>query len=105
MQRISKPLLALALGVVFGAASLAEADTALAQKNGCTACHAVDTKIVGPSFQEIAEKYRDQENAKVFLSAKVRSGGSGIWGTVPMPPNAHVSDADIATLVDWILQR
>ena len=76
---------------------------ALMQKSGCVACHAVDKKVVGPSYQDVAAKYKGDKDALAKLSDKVKKGGSGVWGPVPMPPNAQVSDADIKNLVGWIL--
>ena len=76
---------------------------ALMQKDGCSACHAIDRKVVGPAYQDVAAKYKGDKDALAKLSEKVKKGGSGVWGPVPMPPNAQISDADIKTLVGWIL--
>jgi cytochrome c len=73
------------------------------KKNACNACHAIDKKVVGPSYQEVAAKYRGDAKAEAMLIDKVKKGGVGTWGQVPMPPNAQVSDADVKTLVKWIL--
>ena len=81
----------------------ATANLELAQKSGCTACHAVDKKVVGPSYKEVAAKYKNDKGAQAKLEKKVKEGGSGVWGQVPMPPNTHVKDADITTLVKWVL--
>jgi cytochrome c len=82
----------------------ASANEALAQKSGCMACHAVDKKIVGPAFKEVAAKYRADKAAEAKLVDKVKKGGSGVWGQVPMPPNSPmVKDEDIKTLVKWVL--
>ena len=78
------------------------ANQALAQKSGCLACHAVDKKIVGPAYQEIAKKYASSMKAD-DLAKRIKSGGSGHWGPVPMPPQAALSDADAKTLATWIL--
>mgnify|MGYP002776288379 FL=1 len=75
----------------------------LANKSGCMACHGVNNKIVGPGYNEVIARYKDQSDAEDRLVAKVKSGGQGAWGSIPMPPNAHVSDADLKTLVKWIL--
>jgi len=83
---------------------LAQASDALAAKNSCTACHAKDHKVVGPAFKDIAAKYAGDKDATDKLVAKVKKGGSGVWGSVPMPPNAQVSDADVKALVTWILK-
>jgi cytochrome c5 len=76
---------------------------AMMRRDGCAACHGVDKKILGPSYQDVAAKYRGDKDAQSKLTQKVKMGGSGVWGAVPMPPNAQVSDADIAALVSWIL--
>ena len=81
------------------------ANLELAQKSGCTACHAVDKKVVGPSYKEVAAKYKGDKGAEAKLVDKVKKGGQGVWGQVPMPPNSHVSDADIKTLVKWVLSQ
>jgi cytochrome c len=81
----------------------AQADEALAKKHNCTACHAVDKKLVGPAYKDVAKKYKGQSVA-AKLEEKVKKGGQGVWGPVPMPPNAAVPDADIKKLVDWILK-
>lgn len=75
----------------------------LARKSACTACHSVDKKLVGPSYKEIAKKYSGDKGAEAKLAEKVKKGGSGVWGPVPMPPNATLKDEDAKTLVKWIL--
>jgi len=82
----------------------ARADEALAKKYNCFTCHAVDKKLVGPAYKDVAKKYKGQSDAVAKLSAKVKKGGSGVWGPVPMPPNATVPDADIKKLVEWVLK-
>lgn len=82
----------------------ARADEALAKKHNCLACHQTDKKLVGPSYKDIAKKYKGQASAAGMLADKVKKGGSGAFGPVPMPPNPAVPDADIKTLVDWILK-
>jgi cytochrome c5 len=76
---------------------------AMMQKDGCAVCHGVDKKIVGPAYVDVATKYRGDKDALAKLSQKVKAGGSGVWGEVPMPPNTQVSEADIKALVSWIL--
>jgi len=71
-------------------------------KYGCQACHAVDKKIVGPAFKDVASKYANDKSAREKLEKKIQTGGSGVWGTVPMPPT-NVPDADRAALVEWVL--
>ncbi len=75
----------------------------LAKKSGCVACHAIDKKLVGPAWQEVANKYKGDAEAPAKLSAKIVSGGKGVWGAVPMPPQAKVSQADVTELVTFIL--
>jgi cytochrome c len=82
----------------------AAANEALAQKSGCMACHAIDKKIVGPAYKEVAAKYRGDKGAEAKLVEKVKKGGQGVWGQVPMPPNSPmVKDEDIKALVKWVL--
>jgi len=76
--------------------------TPLAAKYNCTACHSADKKIVGPSYKEVAAKYAGDSGAAAKLEQKVKNGGSGVWGAIPMPPN-NVPDADLKALVAWIL--
>ena len=84
-------------------AAPALANEELAKKNACTACHAIDKKIVGPGYKEVAAKYRGDTKAEAMLIDKVTKGGVGAWGQVPMPPNAQVKDEDVKTLVKWVL--
>ena len=99
-----KKTLSLVAAVAVSAAAMpALASLELAQKNACTACHAVDKKLVGPAYKDVANKYRDDPKAPAKLEEKVKKGSVGTWGQVPMPPNSHVSDADVKTLVKWIL--
>ena len=87
------------------ASVLAQDAAKLAQEKACLACHAVDKKVVGPSYKEIAAKYRTDKNAEANLIKKVRAGGSGVWGQVPMPPNTTVSDKEAQILVKWIMSQ
>jgi cytochrome c len=97
-------VLALVLGAAASAlVSTAQAQEALAKKHNCFACHAVDKKVVGPAYKDVAAKYRNDPQAAAKLFEKVKKGGSGVWGPVPMPPNSPVPDADIKSLVSWIL--
>jgi cytochrome c len=96
--------LALALGVAACAlTSTSYAQEDLAKKYNCFACHAVDKKVVGPAYKDVAAKYRGDKSAPGKLFEKVKKGGAGVWGPVPMPPNTQVPDADVKKLVDWIL--
>jgi cytochrome c len=97
-------LIALAAAVAAGGAWAADPEAAMA-KAGCTACHAKDKKLVGPSFKEIAAKYKGQD-VVAKLSEKVRKGGSGVFGPVPMAPNPpdKISDADLKAAIEYILK-
>ncbi len=81
----------------------AKASEALAQKSGCLACHAVQNKVVGPSYKEVAAKYKNDKGAEARLAAKIKAGGSGVWGPIPMPPHPQVKEDDIRTITQWIL--
>ena len=76
---------------------------ALAKKHNCLQCHAADKKILGPSYKDVASKYKADKNAKALLVKSVKAGSKGTWGPIPMPPNDKLSDAEAATLVEWIL--
>jgi cytochrome c len=91
--------------VCLSASFSAVASEALAKKNNCLACHTVDKKVVGPSYKEVAAKYRGDKAAEAKLVDKVKKGGAGVWGQVPMPPNASVPDAEVKALVAWILSQ
>ena len=96
---------AVTLAVAAGLAPPARAQEALLTKYGCLACHRVDAKLVGPAYKEVAAKYRGQPDAAAALYTKVRRGGAGVWGSVPMPPNPTVSDADLKAMVKFILSQ
>lgn len=87
------------------AAGPAFANADLATKKNCMACHAVDKKLVGPAYKEVAAKYAGQKDAVDKLTQKVLKGGSGVWGAVPMPANAQVSPAEAKQLVEWVLTQ
>ena len=96
------------LAAAIGFAGQTAADENLAMKSGCLACHKVDVKLVGPSYQEIAAKYKDQEGAQEMLTESVIKGSVNKWGPVPMPAKggrADVSDEDIGKIVAWILTQ
>lgn len=99
-----KPVSTLVAVATLAATSLpAFANLELATKNACTACHAADRKIVGPSYADIAKKYAGQKDAAATLAASIRKGGMGKWGPVPMPPQPALSEADLNTLAAWVL--
>ena len=100
MRKLPASLL-IALTAVAAAPAFAQAD--LAQKKNCMACHAVDKKLVGPAYKEVATKYAGQKDAVDKLAQKVVKGGSGAWGAVPMPANPQVTEAEAKQLVTWIM--
>ena len=107
MKRTFPALASTLLFAVAGlvAATPALADMALATAKNCMACHAVDKKLVGPSYKDVAAKYAGQRDAVEKLSAKVIKGGSGVWGPIPMPANAQVTPDEAKKLVAWILTQ
>lgn len=94
---------------VTGAAAAPKADggaidvKALLVSNSCTACHGMKAKMVGPGFAEVAEKYKGQADAKAYLAGKIKNGGAGVWGAIPMPPQSQLSDAELAAMASWIV--
>ena len=101
MKHILVAIATLAAGIA--ATTPAMADLALATAKNCMACHAVDKKLVGPSYKDVAAKYAGQKDAAEKLAGKVIKGGSGVWGPVPMPANAQVSAEEAKKLVAWVL--
>jgi cytochrome c len=103
MKRILLVLASMTAGLAVSTPALA--DLQLATAKNCMACHAVDKKLVGPSYKDVAAKYAGQKDAADKLAAKVIKGGSGVWGPVPMPANAQVSPDEAKKLVAWILTQ
>lgn len=101
MKHTVLPLAVLGLAIALPARG--DPPTALAQKYACFTCHAVDQKLIGPSWKAIAQRYRGQKGAEQTLIAKIRTGSVGAWGSEAMPPNPAPSDADLKELVDYIL--
>ena len=91
------------LALTAASAMPAMADLALAQSKNCMACHAVDKKVVGPAYKDVAKKYAGNAKAQDMLVAKVMKGGAGVWGPVPMPANAQVNESEAKKLVAWVL--
>jgi cytochrome c len=87
----------------FASTMPAHADLALAQKSACMACHAVDKKVLGPSYQSVAEKYAKEKDYVAKLATSIKAGGSGKYGPIPMPAQAALADADATKLAKWIL--
>ena len=102
MKRV---LLTFAALAAVTAAAPAMADEALAKAKNCMSCHAVDKKLVGPAFKDVAAKYAGQKDATDKLAAKIIKGGSGVWGPIPMPANAQVNDAEAKKLAAWVLAQ
>lgn len=101
---LATALLATALLAMTASAIAGSGAEALAQKSGCLLCHGVDKKIVGPAYKDVAAKYKGDKTAEAKLIQKVKTGGSGAWGEMPMPPNSpQVKDDDIKTIVQWVL--
>ena len=96
--------LTLALGLLVSVGQAA-ADEAAARSNGCMACHAVDKKVVGPSYKSIASKFKGDANAADRLAKEVRTGSKGVWGPVPMPAQTKISDADLKKVIAWVLAQ
>ena len=92
-----------AAGLMVAGSTLAADMPDLAKKNNCTACHAIDKKVVGPAFGDIAKKYKGDATAKAKLATKIIKGGGGVWGAMPMPASPKISQADAETLADFVL--
>lgn len=97
--------LVLGVGAALAVSAPARASPELAKKHACFACHAVDKKLVGPSYKDVAGKYKGDKAAEARLVEKVKKGSQGTWGQVPMPPNAAVPDNDVRALVKWVLSQ
>ena len=104
MKALKVALIATGL-LTLGTSALAEDGQALAKKSGCLSCHAVDHKIIGPAYKDVAKKYKGEADAEAKLVAKVKKGGGGVWGAMPMPAQAQLSDADAHALVKWVLAQ
>jgi cytochrome c len=102
MMKVAAAAFAVA-GLFAAGAVQADAGEDLLKKSGCTACHAMDKKLVGPAYVEVAAKYKGDAGAAAKLADKVKKGGSGVWGPVPMPPNPQVKDDDLKTMITYIL--
>jgi len=100
-----KTMLVVLSAAALGAVGPAFANADLAQKKNCMACHAVDKKLVGPAYKDVAAKYAGQKDAVDKLAEKVLKGGSGVWGPVPMPANPQVTAAEAKQLVQWVLTQ
>ncbi len=105
MKKLSIALSAIGLALV-ATSSLAATPEEAMNKAGCVACHAKDKKLVGPAFKDIAAKYKGDKSAPAKLTEKVRKGGAGVWGPIPMPPNGpdKINDEDLKGAVDSILK-
>ncbi len=106
-MKVSVMLFAVSVAGALALPALARAadGETLAKSNGCMACHSVNAKLVGPSYKDVATKYAGDATGEAHLIAKIRDGGSGVWGPVPMPPHPNISEADLKTLADWVLAQ
>jgi cytochrome c len=77
----------------------------LAKQKNCLACHAIDKKLVGPAYKDVAAKYKNDKNAAAMLAKKIREGGVGVWGQVPMPANPQVNEQEALSLAKWVLSQ
>jgi cytochrome c len=100
---VMKHILVAVAAVAALASNAAFANEQLAKEKNCLACHAIDNKLVGPGYKEVAAKYKGDKSAENKLATKIQKGGSGVWGQIPMPANPQVSDAEAHTLAKWIL--
>jgi cytochrome c len=100
-----KSLVTLLLAFAAAGTAFAAGPADLAQQKNCMACHAVDKKLVGPAYKEVAAKYAGQKDAVDMLAQKVMKGGAGVWGAVPMPANPQVTEAEAKQLVQWVLSQ
>jgi cytochrome c len=98
-------MLIAALAALATTSAFAQDPAALAKSKNCMACHAINSKLVGPAYKDVAAKYAGQKGAEDKLVQKVMKGGSGVWGPVPMPANPQVSEAEAHTLVKWVLSQ
>ena len=105
MKRFTMTLGFAGLTAALAAPLPALASAELAKKHNCFACHQVDKKTVGPSYKDVAAKYAGDKSAEAKLVDKVKKGGVGVWGQIPMPPNSAAPDADVRALVKWILSQ
>lgn len=95
--------MAVAAGLMVAGSAMAADMPAVAKKNNCTACHAIEKKVVGPAWKDVAAKYKGDAGAVAHLTTKIKKGGSGVWGKMPMPASPKASDADIKELISFIL--
>jgi cytochrome c len=103
MKLLNFAAMASMLVVVAGQAQAAN-EEALAKSKNCLSCHAIDKKVVGPAYKDVAAKYKGDKSAAAKLAAKVKAGGKGVWGEMPMPPN-NVTDDEANRLVAWVLSQ
>jgi cytochrome c len=101
MKKIT--ILLLAATMTAAGAAVADELEDMMKKNGCNACHSEDKKVIGPSYKDVANKYKGDATAAAKLADKVKKGGSGVWGPIPMPPNPNVKDDDVKKMVQLIL--
>jgi cytochrome c len=103
MKKLVSALVIGGVAAVVAAPASAQNVDELLKKYACLSCHAADKKLVGPSYKDVAAKYRGQAGAEKALAEKVKKGGQGVWGPIPMPPNASVPDGDLNAMVKYVL--
>jgi len=104
MKRTRLTILTLAIASISSPAVFADGGK-LAQEKGCLSCHDITAKKIGPAFQEVSKKYKGDANAEKALAGKIKAGGSGVWGAIPMPPQSTLSDEDAQALVKWVMSQ
>ena len=105
MKPLASSLAAACLAAFAAAPAAAQSVDDMLRKYACLSCHTVDKKLVGPSYKDVAAKYGTQKDAEKTLAEKVKKGGVGVWGQIPMPPNPTVPDKDLQAMVKWILTQ
>jgi cytochrome c len=103
-ERMKAVYVAMMAAAGIAMAGQVQADEALAKAKNCLACHAVDKKLVGPAYKDVAAKYKGDKGAVATLAAKIKAGGKGVWGEIPMPPN-NVTDDEAKKLATWVLSQ
>ncbi len=104
MKKCVSSVVTVAALTLAGGSALAQDAQQLLKDKGCLVCHAIDKKVVGPAYKDVAAKYRSRKDAEGYLVKKIEEGSSGVWGQIPMPPNTTVSQAEAHTLAKYLLK-
>ncbi len=105
MKTLVSSLALAGLAAIASTPAAAQSVDDMLKKYACLSCHAVDKKLVGPAYKDVAAKYGSQKDAEKTLAEKVKKGGAGVWGQIPMPPNPTVPDKDLGAMIKWILSQ